>query len=176
MAVLESLDAWCDYFGISLTDAAAVGTDSVAVIHTIGDKYFLISTAQKETITSLARGRQHLEYFGSYLGEQKKNGFYPSPSFCDLCVSTTKKVHVDDHAAWLFLCGRDIFEDSILSLPVDTGHVLVCDKDEHVLGLGLVKKNAVSHVLDKGIYLRREQDGRKRRKKKEAASPDDDEE
>lgn len=104
---------------------------------------------------------------GVYLGEEK-GSFRPSPALIDLISHNVKKrVTVNEKAAWLFLCGRDILMDGI----DDAGDfdkddlVLVEDKDKNILGYGKVvaqydprmkNRQYIKTLLDRGEYLRRE--------------------
>ena len=50
-------------------------------------------------------------YAGLYLGKVgKKGGFFPSFNLLNMLVdAVANKIVVDQKAAWLFICGRDIF-------------------------------------------------------------------
>lgn len=95
---------------------------------------------------------------GTYLGSGKP--FHPSIALLDwLDKRTENYVIVDKKAAWLFLCGRDIFVDSVIKQNVNNGKlVLVRNEQKEVLGLGELtgRQVAVKNVLDRGDFLRRE--------------------
>lgn len=98
---------------------------------------------------------------GTYLGSGKP--FHPSVALLDwLDKRTDRYVVLDKKASWLFLCGRDIFEDSIVKKNVDSGFVIVKNERGEVLGNACSmndkkqKNVALKHLLDKGDFLRRE--------------------
>ncbi len=93
---------------------------------------------------------------GVFLGSMKKH-FVPSFPLLEM-IQTDKEAIVDKKAAWLFLCGRDMFKEGIKRLN-GKGLVLVKNELNEILGLGKVvnKGNVViKHVLDRGDFLRRE--------------------
>ncbi|MEJ2126739.1 MAG: hypothetical protein P8X84_04415 [Candidatus Bathyarchaeota archaeon] len=78
------------------------------------------------------------------------------------------KVILGKKAAWLFICGRDIFKRGLLkqsNLKKDD-YVLIMNENEECLGFGRVMINvrgeidmdkiAVKNILDVGDFLRRE--------------------
>jgi len=71
-----------------------------------------------------------------------------------------KKVFISQKAEWLFLCGRDVFEDSITKKYSDEKIVLVQNEKDENLGYGVFikkgKEKILKNLLDKGFYLRRE--------------------
>jgi len=95
---------------------------------------------------------------GTFLGSGKP--FHPSIGLLDwLDKRTENHVIIDRKAAWLFLCGRDIFAESVLKQNINNGHmVLVKNEENEVLGLGEMtgRKVSIRNVLDKGNFLRRE--------------------
>ncbi|MFQ5620245.1 MAG: hypothetical protein ACE5FT_00205 [Candidatus Nanoarchaeia archaeon] len=96
-------------------------------------------------------------YTGTYLGEEVKKKFKPSFILLDLIGKhTDKKVRVNDKAAWLFICGRDIL-DSKANFP-DRTIVLVTSENDEVLGYGIFweGKISVKNILDRGDFLRKE--------------------
>jgi len=94
---------------------------------------------------------------GLFLGDKKP--FHPSMGMLDwLNERTDKYVVVDKKAAWLFLCGRDVFDHSIVKKNASSGLVLVKNEFGEVLGYGDLAqgKIALKNVLDRGDFLRRE--------------------
>lgn len=70
-----------------------------------------------------------------------------------------------EKAAWLFICGRDVFKEGIQGILEsaqglkDGDLVLLQNSFGECLGLGSFqtgKKVAVSRILDRGDFLRRE--------------------
>ncbi len=101
--------------------------------------------------------RQEPFAIGTYLGSGKP--FHPSAALLDWLGERSKKyVVIDKKASWLFLCGRDVFADSIIKKNADKGMVLVKNELGEVLGYGQFtgRQVAIKHMLDKGYFLRRE--------------------
>jgi ribosome biogenesis protein Nip4 len=104
---------------------------------------------------------------GRFIGEERK-GFQPTSAFVDLVAARDeRRVIVEDKAAWLFLCGRDVLMASVREEgPFSPNQLaIVADREGNVLGYGKIvapfsrkmrNKVYVKHVLDKGEYLRRE--------------------
>ncbi|MBI4738985.1 hypothetical protein HY772_05505 [Candidatus Woesearchaeota archaeon] len=111
---------------------------------------------------------------GTFLGSRKKDRFEPSVALIDILSSKTGcRAIIDDHSAWLFLCGRDVFGKSIRSCTVERGPVIVLNQQQEVLGYGEMvgpitnKDNiAIKNKLDRGDFLRREMTKAKRKTKR----------
>ncbi len=106
-------------------------------------------------------------YAGWYLGKMKKKRFFPSFILLKILSETeANRVVVDDKAAWLFICGRDIFGDRIIAKhgSIKKGdYTLVLNSLGECLGFGRIVRNldeagdiAVKNVSDVGDFLRRE--------------------
>lgn len=107
---------------------------------------------------------------GTYLGKIRKGKFFPSFNLlAKLAESGGRSVSLDKKAAWLFICGRDVFFPGIKSVrgSVKKGdYVLVLNEFGDCLGFGravvslqigeTVKQVAVRNVSDVGDFLRRE--------------------
>ncbi|MEM2080879.1 MAG: hypothetical protein QW744_01240 [Candidatus Bathyarchaeia archaeon] len=127
-------------------------------------RYFLLN----ETLCKVAR--KDFYYAGTYLGKVKKGKFFPSFNLLAiLAKGDANKVIIDGQAAWLFICGRDIFRRSITAVygaRKKGAHTLVINEFGECLGFGKIlcsldKKArgdevAVKNVLDVGDFLRRE--------------------
>ncbi|MEJ2243861.1 MAG: hypothetical protein P8X87_04910 [Candidatus Bathyarchaeota archaeon] len=108
-------------------------------------------------------------YAGDYLGAVKGTGFFPGFALLRMIAKTdATKVILGKKAAWLFICGRDIFKRGLLkqsNLKKDD-YVLIMNENEECLGFGRVMINvrgeidmdkiAVKNILDVGDFLRRE--------------------
>lgn len=104
---------------------------------------------------------------GLFLGEDKKS-FRPTPALLNLLAKhNTKRIVLDEKSAWLFLCGRDILMQGVVSSDEFKKDELaiVSDADGNILGYGKVlgkfnpkspSQEYVKNLLDKGDYLRRE--------------------
>ncbi|MFH1589125.1 MAG: hypothetical protein ABIB43_00995 [archaeon] len=120
-----------------------------------GREYFLVELEQEKLSKEIDK-----EIFskGILLGEMKKR-FKPSPALIDLLAKlSNRKAFITKDAEWLFLCGRDVFESSIVKKNVDEGVVLVQNERDENLGFGLLEKKKgrfmIKNILDKGAYLR----------------------
>ena len=127
-------------------------------------RYFLLN----ESLLKVAR--QNFYYAGIYLGKVKNGKFFPSFTLLAMIgKGEANKVIVNKKAAWLFICGRDVFRTGILAVRGSRKKgdpVLVLNEFGECLGfgrlvrnlVGAVKKNeiAVKNVSDVGDFLRRE--------------------
>ena len=107
-------------------------------------------------------------YAGLYLGKVKNGVFFPSFSLLDMLLPVAaNRVVVDRKAAWLFICGRDIFGSGIVKVMGSKRKgdaTLVLNEFGECLGFGRLtadlgssaEKVAVKNVLDLGDFLRRE--------------------
>jgi len=131
----------------------------------VGRGYYQIMPELRELMEKTNKNLNREPYSaGLFLGEEKGKKFTPSLALLDMVGMTTHKwVTVDDKAEWLFLCGRDVFAQSVLKANVKSGIVLVANKNKEVLGYGKITGSLekadqvyVTNILDKGDYLRRE--------------------
>jgi ribosome biogenesis protein Nip4 len=127
-------------------------------------RYFLLNTS----LQSLAR--KGFFFAGAYLGKVKKGKFFPSFSFLSmLAEGEANKVVVDKKAAWLFICGRDVFVQGITAIHGSRrkgDYTLVLNEFGECLGFGRIISNLVSegeknevgvrNISDIGDFLRRE--------------------
>jgi len=129
-----------------------------------GGRYFLVNKNLRGCI------QKDFYYVGTYLGKVKKGKFFPSFNLLVILArGDANKVVVDKKAAWLFICGRDIFRRGMLTARGSRkkgDHTLVMNEFGECLGFGKIvhglseetKKNevAVKNILDVGDFLRRE--------------------
>ena len=121
-------------------------------IEKIGKKYFLVNAEQKKMSEDVEKKPFSM---GVFLGEQRHN-FEASPAFVDMIAKLSdKKVFINKESEWLFLCGRDVFDKSIVKRNVESGIVLVQNENDENLGFGKLSSNGVKNILDKGVYLRK---------------------
>lgn len=129
-----------------------------------GNRYFLLNQNLCKVI------RKNFYYAGTYLGKVKDGKFFPS--FELLAILTEKeanKIVVDRKTAWLFICGRDIFQKGITAVQGSRQkgtHVLVLNEFGECLGFGRIIRTlsaeekgnevAVKNISDVGDFLRRE--------------------
>ena len=108
-------------------------------------------------------------YAGAYLGAVKGASFFPSFLFLAmLAKSKANKLVLNKKTAWLFICGRDVFQRGILKENnLKKGdYALVLNEHNECLGFGKIMHNlrgvpdankvAVKNILDLGDFLRRE--------------------
>ncbi len=126
-------------------------------------RYFLRNKAL------LKVARNDFYYSGMYLGKIKKGKFFPSFNLLMMLAQRkANKIVVDKKAAWLFICGRDIFQKAIVDMHGSRrkgDHTLVLNEFGDCLGFGRIVRSlngsmknevAVKNVLDVGDFLRRE--------------------
>ena len=114
-------------------------------------------------------GLREFFYAGQYLGKVKDGVFFPSFNFLNMLIpAAANKVILEPKAAWLFICGRDIFRKGIVKMTGSHRRgdfTLVMNERGECLGFGVVAgglepaeggKVAVRNVLDIGDFLRRE--------------------
>lgn len=128
------------------------------------NRYFLVNTSLRRFV------RKDFYYAGAYLGKVKDRIFFPS--FLLLAMMAKGKANktiVDDKAAWLFICGRDIFKRGILRVEGSKekgSYTLVLNQRSECLGFGRLLHGidatrgedtvAVKNISDIGDFLRRE--------------------
>ena len=127
-----------------------------------GGRYFLLNKNLK-TIAP-----RSFFYAGKYLGKVKSEKFFPSFNLLAILTETeANKVLVNEKAAWLFICGRDIFGGGIVSVQGsrrEGDFTLVLNEFEECLGFGRIvgdlgprdAKVVVQNISDVGDFLRRE--------------------
>lgn len=126
-------------------------------------RYFLLNTAL------LKVARKNFYYAGTYLGKVKNGKFFPSFNLLAmLAEGEANKVVVEKKAAWLFICGRDVFGKGIAGVQGSRSkgdHTLVVNEFGECLGFGRVVRSLdgaakgeviVKNVSDIGDFLRRE--------------------
>ena len=106
--------------------------------------------------------REKIVYAGKYLGKAKKE-FVPSFLLLDsISLEKVNKVSLDEKSAWLFVCGRDIFEDKLLKVEgkLDADELFLVMLEDRCIGYGKVDlfegKKILKNLLDRGDFLRRE--------------------
>jgi ribosome biogenesis protein Nip4 len=126
-------------------------------------RYFLLNPILKRI------SKRKFYYAGIYLGKVKNKKFFPSFNLIMmLAESKANRIVVEKKSAWLFICGRDIFQKGIISTcgSYEKGnHVLVMNEYGDCLGFGRIvsslnrnmkREVAVKNVSDIGDFLRRE--------------------
>ncbi|MFT4304704.1 MAG: hypothetical protein ACMXX8_01300 [Candidatus Woesearchaeota archaeon] len=125
----------------------------------IKDSFYLLNEELKQKYNNLNENSIALdqpEHIGLYLGKINKNKFIPSFNLLEIISKNcNKKAIIKSRASWLFLCGRDAFNKSIIK---STGNeeILVLNEKDEILGYGFKDKNGIKNLLDRGDFLRRE--------------------
>lgn len=127
------------------------------------NRYYMLSNKLKQ------ESPKGFFYAGEYLGTDKGTGFFPGFALLRFIAKTkANKVTLDKKAAWLFICGRDVFKRGLSkgSSLKKGNYTLVMNKHNECLGFGRVMINiraeidmdkvAVKNILDVGDFLRRE--------------------
>ena len=126
-------------------------------------RYYLLNPRLRKV------ARANFYYAGLYLGKAKNGLFFPSFNFLNMLVDVAgNKIVLNRKAAWLFICGRDLFRNGILKVQGSQkkgDFVLVMNEFGECLGFGMIAgifegsgKNevVVRNLLDVGDFLRRE--------------------
>jgi len=122
-----------------------------SMLYKNNNNYFLI-TPKLKPFTKLKP-----EAIGLYLGKDVKEQFIPSPNLLNILKDHTKeKIILDEKTAWLFICGRIIFEESVLKTTGMNKRKLVLNQEGEVLGVAKQIKDFYKNVFDLGDFLRRE--------------------
>ena len=101
--------------------------------------------------------KARLEYMTTRLGIQRGKTFRPSIPLLDwLGTRTNRRAFINEQSAWLFICGKNVLKEGIISNSVKEGSVMVLNEREEVLGYGRVTGAGITNALDRGDYLRRE--------------------
>ncbi|MEM1563711.1 MAG: hypothetical protein QW161_03440 [Candidatus Bathyarchaeia archaeon] len=130
------------------------------------NKFFLLGSS----LEKLAEKRGNWLFAGIYLGKIEDGKFFPSfPLLFMIADQAQNKVVVDDKAAWLFVCGRDLFKEGILEaygLRSKGVYTLIFNRYGECLGFGRIERGldeaksgtVIKNIFDIGDFLRRERD------------------
>jgi ribosome biogenesis protein Nip4 len=127
-------------------------------------RYFLLNKALQKI------AGEDFYYAGTYLGKVKNGKFFPSFNLlATLAKGEANKVVVEKKAAWLFICGRDVFRKGVVAVRGSRKkgvHTLVLNEFGECLGFGKIigsldeaakeSEVVVRNVSDIGDFLRRE--------------------
>lgn len=151
---MKPLAAFISRFGGSINLNAEIVTKS--------QRYYVLPPSLRKIVKS------DFYYAGLYLGKVKNGAFYPSFNLLNMLVSVrSNKVFLGGKAAWLFICGRDVFRESIVKAvgsQCKDDYTLIMNEHWECLGFGIVKANikdavgrvVIKNMLDLGDFLRRE--------------------
>ncbi|MCW4010691.1 MAG: hypothetical protein NWF05_08735 [Candidatus Bathyarchaeota archaeon] len=125
-------------------------------------RYYLLNPALRKIV------KRNFYCAGMYLGKVKGGVFFPSFNLLNMLVPiAANKVILDRKAAWLFICGRDIFRKGIVQSMGSQRRgdcTLVLNEYGECLGFGMLAADlgdasgrvVFRNVLDVGDFLRRE--------------------
>lgn len=136
----------------------------------LGSKYkplSIVNINNKRFTSALEPPIEELEqvYTGTYLGQNKQR-FEPSTILLQMLAGekSTHKVYVDRDTAWLFVVGKDVFDENITDRTEGVrlgGYCLVMYGDQ-CIGYGRYETSCdikvVKNLYDIGDFLRREQE------------------
>jgi ribosome biogenesis protein Nip4 len=129
------------------------------------NRYFLLNAGLKRLVS------RDFFYAGIYLGKVKNRIFFPSFTLLDMIAEKEKanKTIINRKAEWLFVCGRDLLKQGIVSVAGSRGKgtcTLVLNERGECLGFGKIISNPdqakdehaaiVKNISDIGDFLRRE--------------------
>jgi len=153
--MLKPIDDFVRRFGTKIR------LDEALVVKQQG-RYFLLDENVKRLMS------KDFYYAGAYLGEAKDGGFLPSFNLLNMIAQKkANRINLEKKAEWLFICGRDVFEQGITKATGSTkkgDYVLVLNSYDECLGFGRILRNldekrrgpTVENILDIGDFLRRE--------------------
>ena len=122
-------------------------------VHKVGRRYYQVAPELWKEKESVDRDVYHI---GTFLGEAKKE-FIPSLELIDMIAKkSNKKLFVNDKGEWMFQCKRDVFEENIIKKNVSKGLCLVQNSKDENIGYGVLNRNNLKPILDRGDFLRRE--------------------
>jgi len=107
--------------------------------------------------------RERMVYNGLYLGQDKR-WFVPSSLLLQKLAKeeASKKAYVDRDAAWLFVVGKDIFEENVQRFEGDVkpGRYCLVMFGDDCIGYGRFEtsgdRRVIKNMFDVGDFLRRE--------------------
>jgi len=92
---------------------------------------------------------------GLFLGSIKHNRFVPSLALLYLLSKISdRKTIVNKKQEWFFTNGKDLIVKGKTNVKEDL--VLVQNKFDENIGLGMIQKRSIKNIIDVGDYLRRE--------------------
>ena len=107
--------------------------------------------------------KEKIVYNGYYIGQNKK-WFQPSSLLLQKLGAEegTRKAYIGREAAWLFVVGRDVFEDNVQAFTenVELGNYCLVMFGTDCIGYGRYetsgKLKVIKNIFDLGDFLRRE--------------------
>jgi ribosome biogenesis protein Nip4 len=142
---------------------AKIALNADFVVEKVG-RYFLLNEALQKIVG------EDFYYAGTYLGKVKNGKFFPSFNLLTMLArSEANKIVVKKKAAWLFICGRDVFRKGVVAVRGSRKkgvHTLVLNEFGECLGFGKIISSldeaakesevVIRNISDIGDFLRRE--------------------
>lgn len=125
----------------------------------LNDRRFIVNPE----VAARIHDRSRMIYAGNLLGRTKRE-FIPGASLLRELgkMKGPNKVWVDDRVGWLFVCGRDIFEESIVRAEgvLEEGTFFLVMLGDDCLGYVRIEtqdgRRLLRNIFDLGDFLRRE--------------------
>jgi ribosome biogenesis protein Nip4 len=125
----------------------------------LNDRRFIVNPE----LAAWIHDRSRMIYAGNLLGRTKRE-FMPGSSLLRELgkMKGPNKVWVDDRVGWLFVCGRDIFEESIVRAEgvLEEGTFFLVMLGDDCLGYVRIEtqdgRRLLRNIFDLGDFLRRE--------------------
>lgn len=135
----------------------------------LNNKRFLANKMIMHNIYNKSR----LVYAGKLIG-RTRGEFIPSSTFLQELAKDNEvnKIWVNEKVGWLFICGRDIFKESIIKNegPLKEGYYSLVMLEEDCLGYGKIEENndrtIFRNLFNIGDFIQREKDILKTPKRK----------
>lgn len=134
---MNDIDSFVEYFGGDPVDSMQYK-----------DTYF--------SATTIPTDAAPLIYCSKRLGKKTRKKFSPSAALLWMLADSERSATVNDKAAWLFICGKNILKEGIVEVSHDDGYVLVKNERGEVLGYGKRTGAGITNEFDIGDFLRRE--------------------
>jgi ribosome biogenesis protein Nip4 len=117
-----------------------------------GKEVYLVNTSAQP---ALAVYEEEPVSQGLLVGTITKNSFLASIALLrHIAPHTEKKIILNEKSAWLFVCGRDAFDQNIVSGDKKSSLVIVLDEQENVLGLAKKTPQFYKNMLHIGTFLK----------------------
>ena len=137
------------------------GNIKIEHLHLEGKEIYCSTITEKTT-----KEKNKKMFEGIPIGNIKNNKFKPSLFLLEeISKQSNKKIYINNKAEWLFLCKRDVFEESIIKIEdndkLKTNEIyLIQNEHNENLGIAQIKQDGKNKILknlfDRGDFLRRE--------------------
>ena len=119
-----------------------------------GEKFFKKDGFFFQASGEIAQMKNKRGRAGVLLGYEKKNVFHPTQYLLQKKISMIKDyVIISDEVEFLFTCGRDLFEKSVLEKKGISPFVVINRKKE-VLGIAAERGKIYKNIINIGFYFK----------------------